>query len=144
MINRLLGLLILLFVSSQVNSQLAYRFRNFSITDGLSQSSVTCIVQDDVGTLWIGTQDGLNRFDGRQFEVFTSDDTKGLESEYIHSSHKARNGKLWFGTSNGLTGYDQNKEQFITYGIGANNPLSIEAIAEATNGDLWLGTSTQG
>jgi len=144
MINRLLGLLILLFVSSQVHSQLAYRFRNFSITDGLSQSSVTCIVQDDVGTLWIGTQDGLNRFDGRQFEVFTSDDTKGLESEYIHSSHKARNGKLWFGTSNGLTGYDQNKEQFITYGIGANNPLSIEAIAEATNGDLWLGTSTQG
>ncbi len=144
MINRLLGLTTMLFMSALVYSQLAYRFRNFTITDGLSQSSVTCMVQDDVGTLWIGTQDGLNRFDGRQFEVFTSDDTKGLESEYIHSSLKAKNGKLWFGTSNGLTGYDQDKEQFITYGIGSNNPLSIEAIAEATNGDLWLGTSTQG
>src|SRR3989338_8150306 len=101
MINRLLGLTTMLFLSALVHSQLAYRFRNFSITDGLSQSSVTCIVQDDVGT-------------------------------------------LWFGTSNGLTGYDQNKEQFITYGVGSNNPLSIEAIAEAGNGDLWLGTSTQG
>lgn len=144
MFNRLLGICLVLFVGSLAYGQLAYRFRNFTITDGLSQSSVTCIVQDDIGTLWIGTQDGLNRFDGRQFEVFSSDDTPGLESEYIHCSHKDSYGKLWFGTSNGLTSYDQKKETFVTYGIGANNPLSIEAISEAANGDLWLGTSTQG
>lgn len=144
MFNRLLISVLALSLSTLATGQLAYRFRNFSITDGLSQSSVTCIVQDDVGTLWIGTQDGLNRFDGRQFEVFNSDDTKGLESEYIHCSHKDDKGRLWFGTSNGLTGYDQYKEQFVTYGIGTNNPLSIEQIAEAENGDLWLGTATQG
>lgn len=144
MFNRLLILGFALFLSSLAFSQLAYRFRNFTITDGLSQSSVTCIVQDDVGTLWIGTQDGLNRFDGRQFEVFTSDDTKGLESEYINCSLKDNTGRLWFGTSNGLTSYDQNKELFTTYGIGANNPLAVQALDQATNGDLWMATSTQG
>lgn len=144
MFNRLLGFGLALSCSALAFSQLTYRFRNFSITDGLSQSSVTCIVQDDVGTLWIGTQDGLNRFDGRQFEVFTSDDTKGLESEYIHSAIKDKFGRLWFGTSNGLTSYDQHKEQFVTYGIGANNPLSVERIDQDQNGDLWLATSTQG
>jgi ligand-binding sensor domain-containing protein/class 3 adenylate cyclase/predicted metal-dependent HD superfamily phosphohydrolase len=144
LLNRLIGSCLALSMSTLAFGQLAYRFRNFTITDGLSQSSVTCIVQDDVGTLWIGTQDGLNRFDGKQFEVLNSDNTRGLESEYIHCSHKDERTKLWFGTSNGLTSYDQYREKFITYGIGSNNPLSIEEISEATNGDLWLATSTQG
>lgn len=144
MFNRALVFGLTLSLSALAHGQLSYRFRNFTIADGISQSSVTCIVQDDVGTLWIGTQDGLNRFDGRQFEVFTSDDTKGIESEYIHCSHKDYRGTLWFGTSNGLTSYDQKRESFTTYGIGANNPLSIESMAESKRGDLWLGTSTQG
>lgn len=144
MFSRLSGLGICLLFYSLAIGQLSYRFRNFTITDGLSQSSVTCIVQDDVGTLWIGTQDGLNRFDGRQFEVFTSDDTPGLESEYIHSSYKDRSGFLWFGTSNGLTRYDQNKERFKTFGTGTRNAISVQGIDEAHNGDLWLATATQG
>lgn len=144
MIVRSLLVSVLVALSGFVHSQTAYRFRNFSITDGLSQSSVTCIVQDDVGTLWIGTQDGLNRFDGRQFEVFTSDDTDGLESEYIHCSLKDHHDMLWFGTSNGLTGYDQINERFKTYDLNASDPLSIESMDEASSGDLWLGTSTGG
>lgn len=134
----------LLLLSSLSFSQLAYRFRNFTITDGLSQSSVNCMVQDDVGTLWIGTQDGLNRFDGQQFHVFTSDDTKGLESEHIHCARKDKTGKLWFGTANGLTAYDPQKEQFVTYHISGNTTFAVEALDESTSGDLWLATSTQG
>jgi len=143
MLNRLLVTGILLLFSSLTIGQLSYRFRNFTITDGLSQSSVTCMVQDDVGTLWIGTQDGLNRFDGQQFQVFTSDDTKGLESEYIHCALKDRTGTLWFGTANGLTAYDSKKEQFSTFDTGSS-ALSVEAMDETENGDLWLATSTQG
>lgn len=144
MLNRLLGIGIALAFIPLTYDQLAYRFRNFTINDGLSQSSVRSIVQDDIGTLWIGTQDGLNRFDGQQFQVFTSDDNPGLESEYIHASLKDKNGVLWFGTSNGLTAFNPLKEAFKTFSLKNGNAISIETMAEASNGDIYLGTSTQG
>ena len=83
-----------------IMAQKELRFRNFTISDGLSQSSVTTIVQDNLNALWIGTQDGLNRYDGKSFEIFTSDITEGLESEYIQCSAIDDKGNLWFGTNN--------------------------------------------
>jgi ligand-binding sensor domain-containing protein/class 3 adenylate cyclase/predicted metal-dependent HD superfamily phosphohydrolase len=141
---RLPALLALLLWSGLALGQLSYRFRNFGIAEGLSQSSVTCMVQDDIGTMWIGTQDGLNRFDGQQFEIFTPEYTKGLESGYIHSALKDRNGSLWFGTANGLTNYNPHLEQFFTYSPSGSGTFAVEAIDQAANGDLWLATSTQG
>jgi ligand-binding sensor domain-containing protein/class 3 adenylate cyclase/predicted metal-dependent HD superfamily phosphohydrolase len=125
-------------------SQTAYRFRNYSINDGLSQSSVTSIIQDDNHSLWIGTQDGLNRFDGKNFEIFTSDDTKGLESQYIKCSVKTADGKLWFGTTNGLTVYDPDFEKFQTFSISESTALQIESIALDPSDNLWVGTSGNG
>ena len=75
-------------------SQDDYRFINFTISDGLSQSSVTTIIQDELKTLWVGTQDGLNRFDGNSFEVFNPENTKEIESGYILCSHKDKEGTL--------------------------------------------------
>lgn len=125
-------------------SQSVYRFRNYTINDGLSQSSVSCIVQDDNNALWIGTQDGLNRFDGRLFEVYSSDDTPGLESEYIKSSLKTPDGKLWFGTTNGLTVFDPRKEQFKTYSPSGKIALQIESISLDQEGLIWLATTGRG
>lgn len=142
--HRQLLVLVTLLPFIWVNAQLNYRFRNLSISEGLSQSSVMTVIQDNIGTMWIGTQDGLNRYDGHQFEVFTSDDTEGLESEYILSSYKDRNGNLWFGTGNGLTLYDPLKETFKTFSVGKNTPLSVECIEEDEVGNLWLGTTTLG
>lgn len=138
----LIGLL--LFVASLGFAQTAYRFRNYSITDGLSQSSVTTILQDDNHALWIGTQDGLNRFDGKSFEIFTSDYTKGLESQYIKCSVKTNDGKLWFGTTNGLTQFDPSTETFFTFTLDENTALQIESICLDPSGILWLGTAGKG
>ena len=132
------------FSSFLIEAQTAYRFRNYTINDGLSQSSVTCIVQDNNHSLWIGTQDGLNRFDGRSFEIFTSDDTDGLESEYIKSSLKTSDGKLWFGTMNGLTLFDPNTEKFSTYSLSNNKALQIESICLDGAGAIWIGTTGHG
>ena len=132
------GLFLLFFHSGR--AQTAFRFRNYTINDGLSQSSVTCIVQDDNHSLWIGTQDGLNRFDGKNFEIFNSDATEGLESEYIKCALKTSDGRLWFGTSNGLTVYDPEKEAFKTFITAGSTALQIESICLGSNRILWLGT----
>jgi hypothetical protein len=68
-----------------------FRFSNFTISNGLSQSYVTCILQDNTAALWIGTQDGLNRFDGKNFEIYSSDDTPGIENSFIKCSAKTKN-----------------------------------------------------
>src|SRR5687767_100212 len=80
------------------------RFDRFSIENGLSQSSVTGIVQDDLGYIWIATQDGLNRFDGYDFMIFKSDpdDSTTIPNNYIYFLEKDEYGFLWFGTNRGI------------------------------------------
>lgn len=137
---------ILGFVCAQfaAQGQSVYRFSNFSINEGLSQSSVTCILQDENHALWIGTQDGLNRFDGKQFEVFSSDDSDGLESEYIKCGIKTDEGRLWFGTANGLSVFDPKTEHFKHYTLSGTIALQIEGICKDEKGVLWLATSGKG
>jgi len=139
-----LFVIIILFSKSLLHGQTTYRFNNYTINEGLSQSSVTCIIQDNTNSLWVGTQDGLNRFDGKSFEIFNSDETKGIESEYIRCSFKTKNGNLWFGTSNGLTKYDVKKEVFKTYLTLKKTPLQIEKITVDNDGNLWLSSLTSG
>lgn len=144
-VNKCITILIiqLLFISSVI-SQSAYRFNNYTINDGLSQSSVTTIIQDDNYSLWIGTQDGLNRFDGKTFEVFTSDDNIGLESSFIKCSVKTKDGKLWFGTMNGLTVYNPSTETFQTYNLKDKTAFQIESITVDENNNLWIGSYGKG
>ena len=65
-----------------------FRFSNFTISNGLSQSYVTCILQDNTAALWIGTQDGLNRFDGKNFEIYSSDETPGIAYYFLNQIRK--------------------------------------------------------
>ena len=125
-------------------AQKEFRFRNFSISDGLSQSSVTALVQDENDGLWVGTQDGLNRFDGKEFEVFTADKTEGLESAYIKCALIDEEGNLWFGTNNGLTQYNSKTEVFKTYFVRKGEVVQIEDLALGKHGDLWVATSESG
>jgi len=131
-------------ISSSSFAQREFRFRNFNINDGLSQSSVSAIVQDGNGSLWLGTQDGLNRFDGSEFEVFTADKTEGLESSYIKCALIDREGNLWFGTNNGLTLYNSKKETFKTYFANKGEVIQIEDLALGRGGKLWVATSESG
>jgi ligand-binding sensor domain-containing protein/class 3 adenylate cyclase/predicted metal-dependent HD superfamily phosphohydrolase len=127
-----------------VFGQSKLRFRNYTINDGLSQSSVTCILQDNLHSFWIGTQDGLNRYDGRSFEIFTSGETPGLESEYIRCAEKDSEGNIWFGTNNGLTKYDISKEEFSTYSPQQNIIFQIEDISVGNKGHIWITTAEHG
>lgn len=143
MIKRILyGVICCLSVYTYAQSE--FRFRNYTINDGLSQSTVLTILQDDLNSLWIGTQDGLNRFDGKSFEVFNADEIEGIESEYILCSLKDKNGDLWFGTGKGLLHYNHIDNSFKTYLADETAALNVVSIAEDSKGDLWVATAESG
>ncbi len=133
-----------LFITLFSFSQNAYRFRNYTISDGLSQSNVSALIQDNTGSIWVGTQDGLNRFDGQTFETFIPDNTEGVENGDILCAIKGKNGTLWFGTSNGLTSYNPVTEEFDTYIYSNQDVLQIKSIVEDKKGNLWIGSITSG
>ncbi|NBV07948.1 MAG: HD domain-containing protein [Flavobacteriia bacterium] len=103
------------FLSFLDFAQSEISFTNFRITDGLSQSSVTAIIEDNQHQIWFGTQEGLNRFDGVNFTVFQKYQEKGIEDAYVFSACKDVAGNLWFGTKSGLLSFHAKNEIFHTY-----------------------------
>ncbi len=99
-----------------------YEFTNYSINNGLSQSVVNCIFQDSRDYIWIGTQNGLCRFNGESFEVFSYNpaDSKSISNNWIYSITEDRDSNLWIGTKGGLNRYltIQNKFERIGYQTG--------------------------
>jgi ligand-binding sensor domain-containing protein len=90
------------------------KFERISNELGLSQNLISAIIQDDQGFLWVGTKDGLNRYDGYQFKVFKNDptDSTSISDNYIKSLYIDNQSRLWVGTSNGLNIYDPEQETF--------------------------------
>src|ERR1700720_1247414 len=78
-----------------------YRIDDWQVEQGLPQSSVTSIVQTRDGYLWLGTFNGLARFDGVQFKVFNPNNAPGLPSSRILQLFEDRRGTLWVGTEEG-------------------------------------------
>ena len=92
-----------------------YTFKQFTVADGLSQSTVFAILQDSKGYLWLGTIDGLNRYDGYQFKIFLNDplDSASLSDNFISALFEDSNNNLWIGTINGyLNRFDRRTETF--------------------------------
>jgi ligand-binding sensor domain-containing protein len=123
------------------------RFSHLSRTQGLSQTRVTRIVQDDQGFIWFATQYGLDRYDGYRFKVFRHDPAKptSICGVYIQSLFKDRAGNLWIGCDYELDRYDPAHESFSHYpidvGLGASGlSVSIRHISQDSGGMLWLST----
>ena len=117
-----------------------YNFRNFNLEDGLAQSYIYSIVQDVQGYLWVGTGNGLSRYNGFVFENFTTDDS--LADNFITSG--ISDGEyLWFGHMNGrISLFDGNKFHTV------NTPLSdlspVTHFAKSPQGHIWVSTYSDG
>ncbi|MCP4605105.1 MAG: response regulator [Proteobacteria bacterium] len=150
-----LAIAILILSSSPLGSQAQgpdARFDHISIEQGLSSSIVTSIVQDNKGFMWIGTESGLNRYDGYNFAVYEHDpqDSNSLSSSYIGVIYNDQVGTLWIGTyGGGLDRFDQSSERFIHYQHDPSDPHSLShdnvmAIYQDRSGTLWIGTDSGG
>jgi ligand-binding sensor domain-containing protein/signal transduction histidine kinase len=121
------------------------RFSRLSTAQGLSQTQVAQIVQDDQGFVWFGTQYGLDRYDGYEFKVFTHDPARenSLSCVYIHSLFKDRSGSLWVGCDQFLDRFDSLHETFTHYRIDAGEVANyVSQISQDRTGMLWLATGS--
>ncbi|MFO7669260.1 MAG: two-component regulator propeller domain-containing protein [Bacteroidales bacterium] len=138
------SLLIGLSIAVSLHGQQDLRFQHFNINDGLPQNSVTCINNDRFGFLWIGTFDGLCRYDGYEFKTYRSEpgNPRSIKSNSIYTIYRDLDETLWIGTlGGGLCSYDPGMDGFRYYelGLSKNNVRSIRQDADSS---LWIGTNS--
>lgn len=131
-------------VQSQKKEPLTFH----KIKNGISQSTATVLLEDSFGFIWIGTRNGLNRYDGKDFEIFDKslDNFEGLTDEYIVSLYEDDE-NLLIGTNHGLSLYDRGLNIVRPYKFkNGGNEMDSKRFESITriNGILWLGTETDG
>jgi ligand-binding sensor domain-containing protein len=89
------------FVLDPSSAIVKYIHRQWSVKDGLPHDSVTCFAQDVKGFIWVGTDNGLARFDGDDFKIFNKNNTKAIKNNSITSLYTSADGTLWIGTDGG-------------------------------------------
>ena len=140
-------LCLMVHTTARAQKQLLH-FDHISVEEGLSQNEVNCIFQDRKGFLWIGTEDGLNKFDGYQFTKYTHipGDTTSLSDIRVQTLLEDHTGNLWVGTADGLNELDRETNLFIqyrheTHSIHHND---VRTIIQDRSGAVWIGTKGRG
>jgi signal transduction histidine kinase/ligand-binding sensor domain-containing protein len=147
-------LIFLLFLVKIIPTTLAsqnLKFEYITPENGLSQSSVTSIIQDKDGYIWFGTLNGLNKYDGYKFVKYyhNSADSLSIIDDQIECLFQDSQGNLWIGNEKGLSLYNRDRDVFKNYEHEQNNPNSISGhgitcIFEDKKERLWVGTSDAG
>lgn len=115
------------------------RFKHLTVQDGISRSWVKCILRDHIGYLWIGTADGLNKYDGVSVRTYRYNSTDSLSINhndilYIYEDKKEN---LWIGTQEGLNLYDREKDRFHSI---SGNLKNVRSIFEYDDGRFLIGS----
>ncbi|WP_348698976.1 two-component regulator propeller domain-containing protein [Duganella fentianensis] len=124
---------------------LSLRFEHLGVEQGLTQETVTAILQDKQGYLWLGTQAGLNRYDGYRITAFknTPNDSASLQDNYIQALYEDAQGAIWVGSRGGLDRYDAATRTFAHL-LGRERSISVTAIISDGKQGLWLATTGNG
>lgn len=107
--------------------------------EGLPQNSVQAIVQTTDGYVWLGTQDGLARFDGVRFTVWNKENTPQIKHNNIRTLRESKNGCLWIGTDAGLCCYKNGDWFSFGAGEGLSNEI-VSSVCQGRDGQIWIGT----
>lgn len=123
-------------------------FHRLTTADGLSQTRVDAIVQDDLGFIWFGTQYGVNRYDGYKFKLFVHEpgNEKSAAGTYVFALFKDRLGSIWIGWNTGLDRLDPRTETFTHYQVeptgGSQQANAVVHISQDHQGMLWIATGS--
>jgi diguanylate cyclase (GGDEF)-like protein len=121
-------------------------FQNFPANSGLPHPVVTSVAQDGRGFLWVGTEDGLARWDGYRFHAYRHDpdDPASLPADAIQTLHVDQVGRLWIGMSSGeLARYDDDRDAFVSFHPqGDRGRLTVWSIADDARGGVWVGAES--
>ena len=126
-------------------------FRRYTADDGLESSHINCLLQDHRGFLWVGTGNGLYRFDGYKFKAFKRKqaDPASISDNSINALYEDRFNQLWIATNNGLNAFDARTEKFLYYRNTQGDADStgrnfIASLAGDAQGTIWVGTHGSG
>jgi ligand-binding sensor domain-containing protein/signal transduction histidine kinase len=120
-------------------------FKVLGVENGLSQNIVTAVCQDKQGFLWVGTQRGLNRYDGLQFKTYTHQNNKttSLPADFVQSIYETQTGELWIGTKKGLSRYNRITDEFEHFLPNPNDTnFQVFTIFEDRKANLWIGANS--
>ncbi len=121
-----------------------YNIYNVSTEYGLPSNDLTHVFQDSYGYLWIGSYEGVFRWDGYAFRKYrhSEKDSSSLDHNIVYAVFEDSQRRLWVGTIEGLNLYDRMSDTFIKCHIGqVGEKIPVNAIREDSKGQLWLGTS---
>jgi len=140
-------IILLLTMTNWVYPQsLQNNFVHFTQKDGLQSNDIGALFQDHLGYIWVGTNNGVSRFDGYDFHNFSvvKDDSNFLQLPLTISLFEDSNGDIWIGSVSGITKYDRGNENFTLYHLGefeANEErtFGVMGINETDGGDIIFG-----
>lgn len=139
--------LIIMNVDYTVSAKEQMNFKNITIEEGLTQGTVEALFQDSKGYIWIGTNDGLSRYNGYQFKVFRveEDSKNSLINNYILDIKEDLNGNIWVATANGLSKIHKNGQTITNYLAGEDNGdlshSNTNSILITMNNSILVGTA---
>ena len=109
----------------------------------MSSSLIECVTQDKYGFLWVGTEYGLNKFDGYRFTSYFSDpkDSTSLVDNEVVRLLSDSQGRFWVGLGKGLARFDYEKNQFQRYHFPISELPRVNSLIETANGDILIGTA---
>ncbi|MCY7293580.1 MAG: hypothetical protein LH615_15490, partial [Ferruginibacter sp.] len=145
--------IVLLLWGTMAFSQQNHNYKSISIAQGLSQGMVFDILQDKEGFIWVATKNGLNRYDGYGFKIYTNDpyDNHSVSSNMVTELFEDSKGRIWVRTENaGLNVFDKTSGKFYRMVNDANNPNSISGnnirpgITETRDGKILVAANKEG
>ncbi|MBN1398571.1 MAG: PAS domain-containing protein [Bacteroidetes bacterium] len=136
-----IGILICVLINPVYPQEKNVKFKHLSINDGLSQNVVYCIMQDKYGMIWIGTDDGLNRYNGYSFQIFKNvpRNSESISNGSIRAIFEDSRGKMWIGTRRGMNLFDRKSNKFTR--LPKWSDFIVVSIAEDKKNNIWIGTN---
>lgn len=135
--------ILLFFKAFTCDAQNTLIFKNINVDNGLPQNTVLSVLQDSKGYLWVGTYDGLSKFNGLEFKVYKNDplNAQTISNNKINKLLKDKYNRLWIGTAEGLNLFDPETENFTRFSIaGLKLNYNVLSITQDNMGTIWVGT----